>query len=335
MSKKIRNDEPFITAVESLIDPAEVSHLYFFQTFKRLLPASVFKWLLARTSRKTPYMGFVIEPYSLFLFFKLKDLEKARSYLPARYELMKSRMFEGDEPDYYLGMGVFNARASTFWGTRHESYLIAKDKETGLLSWIFIDILSDTLIALPTQGVADPNCTRALFTTNSKGRLFLELSVKGSPRRLKVTCDLKGGAHRKPDQRLWVMGNTSIAHSVHLAGKREDPFAVIFDPAEVSDAIDVPVAQVHVTENTLFPGLAEDAVVKAACFPWAQHYMADSPGCRTTVKNPDDMVAAYHRIAGMRGLKTFSTKRIRFLFYTSIFFFPLLSLILLTVLLMR
>ena len=335
MPAKITDDENFIKTVESLIEPAEVSNLYFFQAFKRILPAPLFKWLLSRTSRKTPYMGFVIEPYSLFLFFKLKDLEKARSLLPERYELKKARMFADDEPDYYLGMGVFNTRASAFWGTRHESYLIATDKVTGLLSWIFIDILSDTLIALPSRGVSDPNCKTAIFTTNSRGDIYLEMEEKKTGRRLKLKCNLNGGTKRKPDEELWVMGNTSIAHSKAIAGNREDPFAVIFDPAEVEMAIDIPLSDVSIEENTLFPGLAEEKLCIAACFPFAQHYIADSPGCRTYIKNPDDMVEAYGRIARMSGLKTFSTKAIRPLFFLGIAFFPALSVLLLILLLSR
>ncbi len=335
MRNTIIDDERFIRTVESMIDPAEVSNLYFFQSFKRLLPGSLFKRLLARTSRKTPYMGFVIEPYSLFLFFKIKDLAKARSYLPDRYQLRKARMFADDEPDYYLGMGVFNTRASAFWGTRHESYLIAEDTVTGLLSWIFIDILSDTLIATPTTGVSDPNCGTAIFTTNSKGDIYLDMQERKTGRRLKLKCNLNNGTKRKPDQELWVMGNTSIAYSKHIAGEREDPFAVIFDPAEVANAIDIPVADISISENTLFPGLAEDGISVAACFPFAQHYIADSPGCRTFIKNPDDMVDAYGRISGMSGITPFSTKTIRKLFFIGIGIFPVVSLILYIILLTR
>ncbi len=335
MRAEIVNDEKFIEKVEMLIDPAEVSNLFFFQGFKRLLPVSLFKKLLAKTSQKTPYMGFVIEPYSFFIFFKLKDIEKAKSYLPERYELKKSRLFADDELDYHLGMGVFNTRASTFWGTRLESYLIAEDKVTGLLSWIFIDILSDTLIALPTKGVADPNSSKALFTTNAKGQIFLDICEKKTGRRIKLKCDINKGKTRKPDQDLWVMGNTSIAHSKAIAGGREDPFAVIFDPAEVGKALDISPKDIVLEVNTLFPGLAEDAICKAACFPFAQHYIADSPGCRTYVKNPDDMIEAYKRIADMPTVKPFSTKPIRGLFFFSMVFFPLLSVFLLIVLLMR
>jgi hypothetical protein len=333
MRGKILDDEKFIERVEMLIDPAEVCNLFFFQSFKRLLPAALFKKLLARTSRKTPYMGFVIEPYSLFLFFRLKDIEKAKSYLPDRYELKKTSIFADDEPDHYLGMGVLNTRASAFWGTRLESYLIAEDKVTGLLSWVFIDILSDTLIALPAKGVSDPNSGTAIFTTDSKGDIFLDVREKKTDRRLKLKCSLNDGKMRKLDETLWVMGNTSIAHSKHLAGNREDPFAVIFDPAEVEKAIDIPVKDIVLAENTLFPGLAEDEICRAACFPFAQHYIADSPGCRTYIRNPDDMVDAYGRIAQMPGLRTFSTKNIRRLFFIGIAFFPAISIFLLIVLL--
>ena len=149
---KITNDEKFIKNVENLINPAEVHNLYFFQKFRKLLPQSLFKKILVKTSRQAPYMGFVIEPYSLFLFFKLKDIERAKSLLPERYELKKTRIFEDDEPEHYLGMGNLYTRASTFWGVRLECYLIAEDKETGHPSWIFIDIpVSYTHLTLPTN----------------------------------------------------------------------------------------------------------------------------------------------------------------------------------------
>ena len=90
---EIQNDEKFIKGVESLIHPSEVSNLLVFQKLKGLLPPFFMKRLLFRASKKTPYIGFVIEPYSLFLFFKLKDFDKAKDMLPDRYELAKTRLF--------------------------------------------------------------------------------------------------------------------------------------------------------------------------------------------------------------------------------------------------
>jgi hypothetical protein len=331
----IHEDERFIKLVESLIDPAEVCDLYFFQRFKALLPKFLFKKMLVKTSKKTPYMGFVIEPYALFMFFRLKDVEKARALLPDRYEMTKSAVFAGEVPDYYLGMGTFNTKASTFWGTRLEAYLIAKDRETGLVSWIFIDIISDTLIALPSEGVADRNSKRAIYTTSSKGGIFLDIQEDWSGRRLHLKGNISRGVRRDLDQTLWVLGNTSIAHSRELAGPTEDPFAVIFDPAEVETAMDIPLDDVSLRENSLFPDLAEPLPCKVLCFPYAQHYIADSPGCRTPIKNERDMEENYNRLAAMKEVKTFSTRGIKRMFFSSIILSMLISLSLLLLLLLK
>lgn len=312
---KILDDEKFIRNVENLIDPKEVSHLYFFQTFKRLLPRSLFKKLLIKTSKKTPYMGFVIEPYCLFLFFKLTNIEKAKSLLPERYELKKSRIFADEEPEYYFGMGVFNTRASTFWGSRLETYLIAEDKQTGLISWIFIDILSNTIIADPSVGVADRNSTNAIYTTTSKGDILLDFKEDKTDRQIILMGSINNGKLRNLDKPLWVLGNTSIGHSIKFSDKKsankDDTLAVIFDPAEVEKALDIPIEDIHLKFNNLNPDFAEPELCKVLCFPFAQHYMADSPGCRTYIKNVDDMIETYNKIAEMKEMKIFSTRGIK------------------------
>jgi hypothetical protein len=307
---EIQNEEKFIKRVESMINPMEVSDLLFFQKLKGLLPPMIMKRLLLRASKNTPYIGFVIEPYSLFLFFKLRDIEYAKSMLTDRYELAKTKFFADDEPDYYMGIGNLSTRASSFWGTRQESYLIATDKITGLLSFIFIDILSNTLIAEPSKGIANPNCKKALFTTSSKGEVFLDIQENKTSRKLSFTGSIKNGKMRQLDQSLWLMGNTSISYSKDLAKGDDRPFAVIFDPAEVAEALDIPPGDIHIIENTLFPGLAEPEISTVVCFPFAQHYIADSPGCSTTVKDRDDLISKYNEIAGSATFKTFSAKTI-------------------------
>jgi hypothetical protein len=318
---KILDDEKFIRNVESLIDPKEVSFLYFFQTFKRFLPRFLFKKLLNKTSKKTPYIGFVIEPYSLFLFFKLKNIEKAKSLLPERYELKKTRIFADEEPEHYLGMGVFNTRASTFWGSRLESYLVAEDKETGHISWIFIDILSNTIIALPSVGVADRNSKNAIYTTSSKGDLLLDFKEDTTDRQIILTGNITNGKMRSLDQPLWLIGNTSIGHSKKFSDNKDDPFAVIFDPAEVEKALDIPIEDIHLKFNTLFPDLAEPQLCKALCFPFAQHYIADSPGRHTYIKDINDMIENYNKIADMKEIKTFSTRNIKIMLLMGISLF--------------
>ena len=307
---EIQHEEKFIKGVESLINPMEVSNMLFFQRLKKLLPPRILKKLLFRASKNTPYIGFVIEPYSLFLFFRLRDIEYAKSMLPDRYELAKTKLFADDEPDYYMGIGNLSTRASTFWGTRQESYLIATDKRTGLLSFIFIDILSNTIIALPSKGIADPNCKRAIFTTSSKGEVYLDIQEEKTNRRLLFNGSLKRGKMRSLDQKLWLMGNTSIGHSKKFANGDDNPFSVIFDPAEVEEALNIPSEDIRIIENTLFPGLAEPELSKAVCFPFAQHYIADSPGCYTSVKDRDDLISKYNELADSKEFKTFSANTI-------------------------
>ena len=307
---EIQNEGQFIQGVESLINPMEVSNILFFQKLKRLLPPSIMRRLLYRASKNTPYIGFVIDPYSLFLFFRLSNIEDAKSLLPDRYELAKTRLFTDDEPDYYMGIGNLNTRASTFWGTRQEAYLIATDKKTGSLSFIFMDILSNTIIALPTSGIADPNCKRAIFTTSAKGEVFLDIQEEKTNRKLSLTGSIKRGKMRKLDQNLWLMGNTSIGHCKKLANGDDNPFAVIFDPAEVFEALDIPPEDICITENTLFPGLAQPEISKVICFPFAQHYIADSPGCYTTVKDRNDLISIYNKLANSEKLITFSARTI-------------------------
>ena len=332
---EIKNDEMFIKTVEKLIDPAEVQTLFFFQAFKKLLPRSLFKKLLIRASKKTPYIGFVIEPYSLFLFFKIINIEKAKSLLPERYELMKASVFEGDEPDYYFGIGNLNTRGSTFWGIRLESYLIAMDTQTGLISWIFFDILSNTIIALPSEGIMDPNSKNAILTTSSKGDIFVDIREDKTDRQLALKANINHGKMRRPDQPLWVTGNTSIGHINDLAAHHDDPFAVIFDPAEVAHALDIPIENVSMIKNTLVPDFAENAPCIAACFPFTQHYIADSPGCRTYIKNQDDLIETYNKMAELKGMKTFSSATVKKMFFAGIIISPIISIILFILLIIR
>ena len=307
---EIENPGKFIKGVEGLIKPQAVSDLLFFQKFKRLLPPFLMKKMLYRAARKTPYIGFVIEPYSLFLFFRLKDIEYAKSMLPDRYELTKTKLFTDDEPEYYMGLGNLGTRASTFWGTRQEVYLIATDKTSGLISFVFIDILSNTLIALPSKGIVDPNCKKALFTTSSRGGVYLDIRENKTGRTFQLTGSIKNGKLRKLDQQLWVMGNTSIGYSKNLANGDDHLFAVIFDPAEVDEALEIPSEDMHIIENTLFPGLAEPEISSVICFPYAQHYIADSPGCSTYVKDIDDLIGKYNELSEKDNQRTFSARTI-------------------------
>lgn len=331
----IAEDEGFIRNVESLIVPEQVSDIIFFSSFRKMLPSHLFKKLLYRTSKRFPHLGFVIEPYCLFLFYRINDTAKAQSLLPDRYSLARAEIFAGDEAEYFFGMGIFSTRASTFWGNRLESYVVAKDTVTGITSWIFLDILSNTIIANPRKGITGPNCRNAMYTTSSKGEVFLDFIQDKTNRRLSLKGALTRGKMRPLEQDLWIMGNASVGHGRSFAGNDDEPFAVIFDPAEVAAALDIPPGDLQVAINTILPDFADPEIRKAVCFPYAQHYMADSPGHRTFVKDPQDMVVKYNGIAELKNMRTFSAKAVKIQFLIGAAVTALASAVLLILLLLK
>jgi hypothetical protein len=232
-------------------------------------------------------------------------------------------------------MGIFNTKASTFWGSRLEVYLIAKDTKTNITSWIFLDILSNTIIAHPAKGITDPNTSKALYTTNSKGEVFLDFLKHKTDIGLSLKGKLTGGKLRPLEQDLWIMGNASAAFSKNYVRESGDPFAVIFDPAEVQQALDIPVKDILILSNTLVPDWADTTLVKAVCFPFAQHYIADSPGLRTFVENPEDMIVKYNALAEKTNMKTFSAKSVKIQLFLGIILSGAANIILLMLLLSR
>lgn len=305
------DDQQFITKVERLIKPIDIGALHFLQTFNRLIPAPIILRLLRNSSNRSPYMGFVVEPYSLFLFHKITDIKKAKSLLPKRFRLIKTKVYSDDTPEHYVIIGTLNTHTSGFWGIRQETYLIAEDTETGLLSWIIIDVQSNTLGFYPTKGVVDPNSTEAVFTTNAKGVIYLDIEKDTGTNRLKLQCDLANSKMRALDQRLWLEGNHSIDYSLELGNGFDEPFAVIFDPIEVERALDVPLINVTIEANDCFQDMMQRDPTKVVCFPYAQHYFSDSPGHVTHIKNKSELLKTYKQLRSSETLNAFDAASIR------------------------
>lgn len=304
-------DKKFIVGIERLIRPMEVGALLFAQTFNRLVPARIMVKLVRANSKKSPYMGFVVEPYSLFLCHEIKNIKKAQSLIPDRFNLIKTKIFATDKPAYYFIVGTFNTHTSGFWGTRQESYIIAEDTNTGLLSWIIIDINTNTISVEPKKGVVDPNSKDAVFTINSKGKIVLDIQNDDGPHHLSLECDTTMGRTKKLDQRLWLEGNLSIDYGKEFTNGTDDPFSVIFDPAEVEEALDIPLKAAVITKNSLFSGMIQKAPSKIVCFPYSQHFASDSPGNQTQIKNKKELVRAYNKLGDLSQFEAFSGDVIR------------------------
>ncbi len=303
----------FTKGIERLINPIDVGSLHFIQQFNSLLPTAIQNKLIANSAKQTPFMGFVVEPYSVFLCYEITDLEQANRLLPKGFKLIKTRIFDTDEPKYYCIFGCVRAHTSAFWGMRVEFYLIAEDESTGLLSWIIVDYDSNTISHDKKYGLRAPNSSKAVHTIDHRGRVFVDVPRDDASRSLVFDFNVEVGKMRNLDQRLWLEGNLSIGYGSLLDGTQEDIFALKFDPCEVEKALTIPLKDVHFDQNSWFPGLFAEKPSQVVCFPYAQHFLSDSPGHSSKIKSEAEMVAAANAV-DFDKVKVFSTKSFKTMF---------------------
>lgn len=280
-----KND--FEKNIEKMIDPIEVGTIHFMQSYAKTVPKKLLYKIMKGGAKNNPYMGFVVEPYSLFLSYEIIDLEWAKRVIPDNYELVKSKMFDSDEPKYYAIFGCFNVHTSVFWGTRMEFYIIARNKDTGLLSWVIVDYDTNTVSYDKKNGLTAGNTKECVLTTNFDGELLVD--IKGINRELVLKVDLVHGNLNKLDYQLWIDGNLSVAYGRDIDGDHSIGFSTIFHPREVDTALDLPLDNIELESNTWFEGKIATKPTKVACFQYAQHYLSDSPGHYSNIHNGKEL----------------------------------------------
>lgn len=285
----MEQNKQFALGVERLIAPVTVGTMHFLQGLNSLLPRKIQNKLMTSTSKKVPYMGFVVEPYSSFLCYEIIDTQAAEALLPENFRLIKTKIFTDDEPKYYCIFGCINVHTSAFWGTRVEFYIIAEDIKTGLLSWIIVDYDTNTISYDKKSGLRAPNSKNAVITTNHRARLFADIPRDDGSRALTFDYDITTGKMEPLDQRLWLEGNLSIGYGKILSENEADIFSLKFEPCEVEKALFIDPAQVTVNANTWFPGLFHEKPAVVACFPYAQHFVSDTPGHASLLKNEKEL----------------------------------------------
>lgn len=286
----------FAKNVEKLIDPISVGSIHFIQQFNQLLPKTIQKKLMNSSSEKIPYMGFVVEPYSTFLCYEINDLEKAKSLLPKNFELIKTSIFANDEPKYYAIFGCIRAHTSAFWGVRNEFYIIAENKETGLLSWIIVDYDTSTISYDDKHGLRAPNADQAVVTIDYDGVVLVDIQNKIKDRKLIFSANIENTKMSSLDQRLWLEGNLSIGYGPNLSDNGPKIFSLKFDPKDVEKALQIPFENLIIEANSWYEGLFEKTPSQVVCFPYAQHFLSDSPGFASNLKNEAELVSATEKI---------------------------------------
>ncbi len=286
----------YAKGVERLVDPMKVGKVHYLQTKLRHLPVCLQKKIVTSASKKADKMPFVVEPYCTFLFYEINEPDKIQKYLPDNFVPAKSAVFAGDTEKYYGIVSMFRIHTSVFWGVRTEFYLVAKNIETGLLSWIMMDYLSDTISYDEKSGLKSPDSKGVVMTTTCDGDFVCNMKSIDGKKSIKCEASLLKTKMRPLDQKLWIEGNTSIAYG-RLAGESDgDLFSLTFFPEEMKQALEIPLSSVRVAEITGNISKIKGTLTGAATFPFAQHMLSDAPGASTHYGSEDLLRRAVEKI---------------------------------------
>lgn len=280
------NVRKYSTGVERLVDPMVVGQSHYMQTKLSKLPVFLQRKIVTAATKKATKMPFVVEPYCTFLFYEIPDPRKVERFMPDGFIPAPSAIFDRDPERYYGIVSMFRIHTSVFWGARAEFYLVAENTKTGLLSWIMMDYLSDTISYDERHGLKSPDAHAAVMTTTCEGEFLCDMASDDGQKYIKCEADLTKATMRPLDQRLWIEGNTSIAYG-RLAGESDgDLFSLTFMPEEMKQALDIPLSSVITAKvATATTGRFGARLAGAATFPYAQHMLSDAPGQRTHYGN--------------------------------------------------
>lgn len=294
----------YAKGVEKLVDPMMVGKTHYLQTKLVRLPVWLQRKMVTSAARKADKMPFVVEPYCTFMFYEILNLRQVEKYMPEGFVPAKSAIFEGDIEKYYGIVSMFRIHTSVFWGARTEFYLVAENTKTGLLSWVMMDYISDTISYDEKHGLKSPDSKRAVMTTTCEGDFVCDMKSLDGSKKAECLANLMNAKMRPLNQRLWIEGNTSIAYG-RLAGEADgDLFSLTFFPEEMKQALEVPLKDVKKTVASTKAGKFDIKFDRVVSFPFAQHMLSDAPGIHTHYGNEKALRKAAEAVR-FEKLKTF------------------------------
>jgi len=296
----------FIKKVESLVKPEDVTAISFLSSFSASLPKKTQHKFTESGKKKVPYMGFIVDPNGFFLSYKIKDTSAAQEMLPDGYELAEASIFK-NEAKYPMAIAsVFTARTSGFIGMRVEFYIIARNKETGMLSWIICDYETNTNSYDPKNGLCGYTCDVVLATTYY-GELMVDIKNPTKNKEFIVSVDLKKQNTMELDESLWVQGNFIVDYGGEVKSEFSEPFTLIFDSAMVKKAVNIPIEQVSIEANSYLANIIDPfKPVSALIFPHSQHFIIRQDLEKYGVKNQQDLDREIKTFLARTGFKGMS-----------------------------
>lgn len=272
----------FSKGVERMVDPMLVGKTHYMQTRLKKLPIFLQKKIIKSSTKKADKMPFVVEPYCSFLFYKLNDPSQTQKFLPDGFIPAKTKIFATDKTAEYYGIvSMFRIHTSVFWGARAEYYLVAENTKTGLLSWVMMDYISDTISYDEKSGLKSPDAKRAVMTTTCEGDFICDMESQGKEKIVRCEANLSHAKMRALNERLWIEGNTSIAYGKRAGEDDGDLFSLTFFPEEMKQALEIPLEDVREAFASTNSGKFNVTLDRVLSFPYAQHMLSDSPGNQT------------------------------------------------------
>lgn len=322
----MKRDKYYFTKnIEKMISPVDIGNLQFLQNFSQFYPRKKQIQALEKSSKTTPFMSFVVEPYASFMCFEIVDLKQAQSLIPDGFTLAKTKIFANDEEEkYYCIIGVFNVHTSAFWGSRLEFNIIAKKESTNMLSWVIVDFDSNTLNYSTKNGLSSFTTKHFVITTDYNGDVIIEVESKNH---FGVNFPIKNAKLQTLDQTLWLDGNFSVAYGKDISQNSDKTFSMIFNNLEASEAYFINPSLVKLEKNTWYENMFKPHPEKIVCFPYAQHFLSDSPGHDSNITNTTDMDKLYQELDFSK-IKNYSSEDIMKIMKVSMIISSFISLIL-------
>lgn len=285
----------FIKDTEKKITPDGIAMTFNNAQKLMKLPKFVQNFIIKQNTKNNQYMGFVVEPYSLFLAYEI-TAELVKDYIPDTYELVPISIFDHSDKKLCAIIGCFNVHTSVFWGSRYELYVIAKNKKNNLISWLICDYESNTFHYDPGKGFLPSTLQKSVFTTAYNGKIICDIEGKESNTKIDLIIDVNQYNCVYLNQRLWIEGNLSIDYAGELDNNGNDPFGLIFDPMEMKCAQHIEADQIEI--NQLDFGFIKTSMkpFEACCFPFAQHYMTTVFPEGHMMKDENDLYAKISEI---------------------------------------
>ena len=302
----------FAKKTESLVKPKDVTAISFLSSFSKSLPKKTQHKFTKSGQKRIPYMGFIVDPYSLFLSFKITNTSAAQEMLPDGYEIAEASFFKNDTKFPMAIASVFTARTSGFIGMRIEFYIIARNKETGLLSWIICDYETNTNSYDPKNGFCGYTCDPAVFTTTYSGELLVDIKNPTNNKEFVVSVDLEKDGSKELDEALWIGGNLIVDYGGKLKSDFSEPFSLLFDPNMVKEAVNIPLEHVSIKANSYLDNIIDPIKpVNALIFPYSQHFIIKQDLPKHAVKNQNDLDLQTKSFLSRTGDKTMSGEDIK------------------------